>query len=587
MSEKITVRKLAAVLSADVVGYSRLMENDEEATLADLKAIRAEIIDPALQQRHGSVVKTMGDGLLIEYPSIVEAVRNAIEVQEAVQQRNLAQPEGKRIVFRVGVNLGDVIVDDGDIYGDGVNIAARLQMLAEPGGVCISDDAYNQVRDKLNFEFVDMGAREVKNIARPIQVWGWHCDGSTGPTVSDPPVETGHGKAHEKPTIAVLPFVNMSRDPEQDFFTDGITEDILTELSRFRELLVISRTSSFAYKGKSISIPDVARELDVQFVVEGSVRKAGNRIRVTVQLIDGTTDQHVWADKYDRELEDIFEIQDELTQAIVATLPGRVAAATQERAERKPTANMAAYECLLTGKRLHHRSTREDNAQALDMLERAIALDPQYAHAHAWKACTLGQSRVLGFTDDPDAVLKIAADEAQMALALDDNDSDVHRILAAWHLVRGDFDLASVHQKRALSLNPNDDLIVVQNGEILTWIGQAEEGITWILKAMRLNPYHPERFWGHLGRAYYLAQKYAEAIDAFRHINVPNSGQNAFLAGAYARLDDMDSSNKCKASVLAQEPDFSIKEHLSTLHYAREEDQDHHRQSMLQAGLPA
>ncbi|MDA1101584.1 MAG: adenylate/guanylate cyclase domain-containing protein [Proteobacteria bacterium] len=586
MTEKITVRKLAAVLSADVVGYSRLMENDEESTLAEVKAIRAEIIDPALRRRHGTVVKTMGDGLLIEYPSIVEAVRNAIEVQEAVRQRNLALPEAKRIIFRVGVNLGDIIVDEGDIYGDGVNIAARLQMLAQPGGVCISDDAYNQIRDKLDFDFTDMGAREVKNIARPIRVWGWHGDGLAAPTISNPPVETAHKKAHEKPTIAVLPFINMSRDPEQDFFTDGITEDILTELSRFRELLVISRTSSFAYKGKAINIPDVARELDVQFVVEGSVRKAGNRIRVTVQLIDGITDQHVWANKYDRDLEDIFEIQDELTQAIVATLPGRVAAATQERAERKPTGNMAAYECLLTGKRLHHRSTREDNARALEMLDRAIALDPQYAHAHAWKACTLGQSWALGFAEDEDVIRVAQAKLLQTALALDNNDSDVHRILAAVHLVRGDFDLANFHQVRALDLNPNDDLIVVQNGEILTWMGHAEEGIAWILKAMRLNPYHPERFWSHLGRAYFLAERYEEAIDAFRHINTLDSSQNAFIAGAYARLGDMDRANRYKAAVLAREPNFSIEKHISSLHYAREQDRDHHRQSSLQAGLP-
>ncbi|MDP6829558.1 MAG: adenylate/guanylate cyclase domain-containing protein [Alphaproteobacteria bacterium] len=587
MPKQGTVRKLAAILSADVVAYSRLMGEDEEATLAELKAIRGEIIDPALQRRHGTVVKTMGDGLLIEFPSIVEAVRNAIEVQQAVQERGAGRPEAQRIVFRVGVNLGDVIVEDNDIYGDGVNIAARLQMLAQPGGVCISEDAYNQVRDKLEFEFADLGPREVKNMARPIRVWGWNSDASAATVTDGKAIDAAPGQAHEKPSIAVLPFVNMSRDPEQDFFTDGITEDILTELSRFRELLVISRTTSFAYKGRSISIPDVAKELDVQYVVEGSVRKAGNRIRVTVQLIDGRTDQHIWADKYDRDLEDIFEIQDELTQAIVATLPGRVAAAAQERAERKPTANMVAYECLLTGKRLHHRSTREDNAKAQEMLDQAIALDPQYAHAHAWKACVLGQYYALGFSEDDETVLAQIQKEITTAQALDDNDSDVHRILAALQLVYGDFDQAWRHQQRALSLNPNDDLIVVQNGEILTWMGKAEEGITWILKAMRLNPFHPERFWGHLGRAYFLTQQYAEALDAFRRIQNPNAGVNAFLASACARLDDTAGADRYKAAVLAQQADFSVESHLATLHYAQDADQDHHRQAMLQAGLPA
>ncbi|MBT3533934.1 MAG: adenylate/guanylate cyclase domain-containing protein, partial [Rhodospirillaceae bacterium] len=507
MATNTTVRKLAAVLAADVVGYSRLMERDEEATLEALKAIRTEIINLSLQRRNGTVVKTMGDGLLIEYPSIVEAVRSAIEIQEAVHQRSLGVPDDQRLIYRIGVNLGDVIVEDGDIYGDGVNIAARLEMLAEAGGICISDDAYNQVRDKIDYTFTDMGEREVKNIARPIRVWGYRVDGEAILTDGQETAATSAsyvpGASHEKPSIAVLPFVNMSHDPEQDFFTDGITEDILTELSRFRDLVVISRTSSFAMKGRDLSIPEVAKELDVRFVVEGSVRKAGNRIRVTVQLIDAETDQHVWADRYDRDLEDIFDIQDELTQSIVAILPGRVEAATRERAERKPTGNMAAYEYLLTGKRLHHRSTPADNASAQEMLGKAIALDPQYAHAHAWKACTLAQSYAMGIAEDVDATLAMIWKELEIALTLDENDSDVHRILAAWNLVNGDMDRVNLHQDRALSLNPNDDLIVVQKGEILTWMGQAEEGVDWILKAMRLNPYHPERFWSHLGRAYF------------------------------------------------------------------------------------
>ncbi len=338
-------------------------------------------------------------------------------------------PEIERLIFRVGVNLGDIIVEEGDIYGDGVNIAARLQMLVEPNGVCISDDAYNQVRDKLEQSFSDLGEREVKNIARPIRVWSWQADGAAPRARAKKTAAPSAG--HEKPSIAVLPFVIMSRDEEQDFFTDGITEDILTELSRFNELLVIPRTSAFTFKGKDINIPDVAKELDVQYVVEGSVRKAGNRIRLTVQLIDAETDQHIWAERYDRDLEDIFEIQDELTQAIVSILPGRVEAAAQERAERKPTESMAAYECVLAGKRLHHRSTPDDNIRAQEMMDRAIELDPQYAHAHAWKACALGQSIALGAAEDPAAALKAMQEELSAAQALDDNDSDVHRILAA------------------------------------------------------------------------------------------------------------------------------------------------------------
>ncbi len=585
MASETTQRKLAAVLAADVVGFSRLMGQDEEATLAELKAIRAGIVDPNLSKRHGTVVKTMGDGLLIEFPSIVEAVRSAVEVQEAVENRNLEKPDEPKIVFRVGVNLGDVIVEGGDIFGDGVNIAARLQMLAQPGGVCISDDAYNQIRDKLDYPFADMGEREVKNIARAIRVWGW---GGEGAEADQTPVKpaAGPGASHDKPSIAVLPFVNMSHDSEQEFFTDGITEDILTELSRFRDLVVISRTSAFAYKGKNISIPEVAKELDVQYVVEGSARKAGNRVRVTVQLIDAETDQHIWADRFDRDLEDIFEIQDELTQAIVATLPGRIEAAALERAERKPTGNMAAYEYVLTGKRLHHRSTPEDNARAQEMLDKAIALDPNYAHAHAWKACVLGQTYAMGLAEDEEANFAKIRAELDTAISLDDNDSDVHRILAALNLVHGEEDQVLYHQKRALELNPNDDLIVVQQGEILTWIGQADDGVEWILKAMRLNPYHPERFWAHLGRAYFAGRRYEEAIEAFRHCNNPDIGQNACLAGAYAKLGDSDRTERFKAAVLKQDPAFSATGHVSGLHYFNEDGRAHHIETLREAGLP-
>lgn len=385
----------------------------------------------------------------------------------------------------------------------------------------------------------------------------------------------------------MLPFVNMSRDEEQDFFTDGITEDILTELSRFKDLLVISRTSAFTFKGKDINIPDVAKELDVQYVVEGSVRKAGNRIRLTVQLIEAETDQHIWAERYDRDLEDIFDIQDELTQAIVSILPGRVEAAAQERAERKPTDSMAAYECVLTGKRLHHRSTREDNARALEMMNRAIEIDPQYAHAHAWKACALAQGIALGAAEDPGATLEIIHEELSAAQALDDNDSDVHRILAAMQVLQGDFDQAEYHQKRALELNPNDDLIVVQQGENLTWMGQAEDGIEWILKAMRLNPYHPERFWGHLGRAYFVARRYDEAIEALRQINQPNISINAFLAAAYARLGDYQRAERHRTAIQDRVPKFSVEVHLTTMHCMHEADREHHRQSLILAGLPA
>ena len=316
------------------------------------------------------------------------------------------------------------------------------------------------------------------------------------------------------------------------------------------------------------------------------MRKSGGRIRVTVQLIDGETDRHVWAERYDRELEDIFAIQDEMTRAIVATLPGRVEAATHDRAKRKHTDNMAAYECALAAKVLHHRSIREDNAEAQRLLDRALALDPNYAHAHAWKACVLGQSWIHGWSADSEATLQQVVAELEIALALDDNDSDVHRILAAVNLTRDDHDKAVYHQERALALNPNYDLVVVQQGELLTWLGRPEEGVDWIRKAMRLNPYHPERFWNHLGRAYYCAEKYAEAVDAFSRITRPDHTHHAFLAATFAQMGNAVAAAAHAEEVLKREPGFSVAACLATQHYKLEVDRQRYEAGLLKAGLP-
>ncbi|HXZ00793.1 MAG TPA: adenylate/guanylate cyclase domain-containing protein [Stellaceae bacterium] len=573
-------RRLAAILAVDIVGWSRLMGRDEEGTLAALKALRRELVDPAIEEHRGRIVKTTGDGMLLEFPSVVDALRCAVLVQDAMKERNRAVPREARIEFRVGINLGDVIIDGGDVYGDGVNIAARLEGLAEPGGICVSQTVLDHARGKVPFAAEDAGEQALKNIDRPVRVWRIASE-RTGVTAPQP------SPAPRKPTIAVLPFANMSGDPEQEFFADGLTEDILTELSRFHELFVISRNSVFVYKGKAVNVQSVAKELGVQYVVEGSVRKSSNRVRVTVQLIEAEGDHHLWAERYDRELKDIFDIQDEITTAIAAVLPGRVEAAARERVKRKTPENLAAWELVLAGKLLHHRSHCEDNVQALRMLERAIALDPDYAHAHAWRACTLGQSYVRGWCSDVDATLRAIRDELRIARGLDDNDSDVHRILAATNLVVShDHERALHHQARALALNPNDDLIVVQQGEMLTWIGRAEEGIEWIRKAMRLNPYHPERFWSHLGRAYFVARRYSEAIEAFGHVAQPDHGQHAFLAACHAAMDDMPRAQALAQAVLAQAPAFSVSAYLATQHYKHEEDRDHHRAMLLRAGLP-
>jgi adenylate cyclase len=589
MAPQEVERRLAAIMAADMVSYSRLMEADEAGTLARLKNHRLELIDPAIAKNKGRIVKTTGDGLLVEFQSVGEAVLCAVEIQREMAGRNADEPASRWIQFRIGINLGDVIFDDDDIFGDGVNVAARLQELAEPGGICVSRAVRDQVQvgDRFDLMFEDLGEQTVKNIVRRIATFRVQLDpeGTAAPKPADAPTKVQAPSA--RPSIAVLPFANMSGDSEQEFFADGLTEDIITALSRFRDLFVISRNSAFVYKGKAVRIQDVAAQFGVQYVVEGSVRKAGNRVRVTVQLIDASSDRHIWAERYDRELEDIFAIQDEVTSAIVATLPGRIEAATHDRAERKPTANMAAYEYVLTGKILHHRSTRDDNLEAQRMLDRAIALDPKYAHAHAWKGCVLGQGWVHGWCEDREAAIAEVGRELETALKLDDNDSDVHRILSSLSLIRRDHDKAMYHQERALALNPNNDLIVVQQGEMLTWLGRPEEGIDWIRRAMQLNPYHPERYWNHLGRAYYVARRYKEAAEAFARINAPDHTHHAFRAAAFAQLGDDETAAAHAEEVQTRAPGFAAQAYLDTLHSTQASARAHHRDGLRKAGLPA
>ncbi|MGQ0547893.1 MAG: adenylate/guanylate cyclase domain-containing protein [Betaproteobacteria bacterium] len=571
-------RKLAAILSADAAGYSRLIGEDELGTVRVLTACR-EAAAEAIVRHGGRVVDMAGDNVLAEFPSAVNALEAARAMQAQIDGCNDKLPDDKRLVFRIGVNLGEVVVDEGRLYGDGVNVAARIEALAEPGGICVSGKVYDEVRRKLDLDFEDLGERALKNIAAPVRVYRVRADGRGAPAPA--------GAAAAKPSIVVLPFANMSGEAEQEFFADGLTEDILTELSRFPELFVISRNSSFKYKGQAVDVRKVAREIGVQYVLEGSVRKAGKRVRVTVQLIDGESDRHLWAERYDRDLDDIFALQDEVTHAIVSVLPGRVDAATRERAARKPTENMAAYECVATAKTLHHRSTRADNARATQLIERAIALDPKYAHAHAWKACIVGQQLTYGWCD-ADAGLRLVEEEALTAAALDDHDSDVHRILAALRLRQHDYERAAYHQDRALQLNPNDDLIVVQQGEVLTWLGQAEEGVAWIRKAMRLNPYHPARFWSHLARALFGARRYVEAAEALSRIASPDEFLLAFLAACLAMAGEAARAQEQTGLVLKKNPGFSVrKDYLPTLHYKRDEDLAHHRDALLKAGLPA
>ncbi|TXR49433.1 adenylate/guanylate cyclase domain-containing protein [Phyllobacterium endophyticum] len=581
-------QRLAAVLAADMAGYSRLMETDEAGTIARLKTHRIELIDPAIVKNKGRIIKTTGDGMLVEFQSVTDAVKCAVEIQQRMQRRNSDVPQDRRIEFRIGINLGDIIFEDDDIFGDGVNIASRIEQLADVGGICVTAAVATQIADRLEVSIEDLGDKTLKNISRPVRLFRIGLEHSALPAQSG---DFDVKRSVSKPSIVVLPFNNMSGDSDQEFFADGLTEDILTELSRRHELFVISRNSSFVYKNRAVNVREVAEKLGAQYVVEGSVRKIGDRVRVTVQLIDAANAAHIWADKYDRRLDDIFAIQDEITAAIAATLPGRVEAAQRDQLARTKPANMAAYECALAAKVLHHRGTVADNTQAQSLIDRAVELDPGYAHAHAWRACILGQAWVHSWCEDKDAVWGEIVAALDRALALDDNDADVHRILAAVSVNNNALTTARYHQERALSLNPNYDLVVVQQGELLTWLGRPEEGIEWIRKAMRLNPHHPERFWSHLGKAHFAAKQYGEAIEAFMHLSVLDEVQHAFVAACYGWLGDEIAATAHMKEVRTLLPEFAVESFLATLHYAQQSDVEHLREGLVKArgddGFPA
>ena len=371
-------RRLAAIVSADVAGYSRLMGRDESGTLAALKALRQEVVDPAIASHGGRIVKTTGDGLLLEFPSVVNAVRCAVEVQTAMADRTARIAEDRRVAFRIGINIGDIIVEGDDIFGDGVNVAARLQEIAAPGGICISSRVHEDVRDRLDTAFDDGGAQTLKNIARPVQVWRWQPGMAVVPKPAPPPTAL---PLPDKPSIAVLPFQNMSGDPEQEYFVDGLVEDIITGLSRFKSLFVIARNSSFTYKGKAVDIKQVSRELGVRYVLEGSIRKAANRVRITGQLVESDTGNHLWADRFDGALEDVFTLQDVVTEKVIAQLAPSVEQAEIERARRKPTQNLGAYDCYLRGLALFQTLSRENFDEAIGLFRRALALDSEHSSA--------------------------------------------------------------------------------------------------------------------------------------------------------------------------------------------------------------
>lgn len=532
-------RRLTTILSADVVGYSRLMGVDEAGTLAALKAHRRELIEPKAAQYRGRTVKLMGDGALMEFASVVDAVRFAVEVQCAMRARNADVPEDRRILYRIGINIGDIIVEGDDLYGDGVNLAARLEAIATPGGVCVSGTVFDHVKGKADIDFADMGEQMVKNISEPVRVYSVALKAPT-----DRPEAGGEAglTLPEKPSIAVLPFDNMSGDPEQEYFADGITEDIITGLSRFHTLFVIARNSTFVYKGQAVKVQEVGRDLGVQYVVEGSVRKSGRRVRVTAQLVEADSGKHAWADRYDRDLDDIFAVQDEITQAIVSTLPGRLDYAGWERAKRKQTANMTAYDYVLLGLERFNRFSREDNLQARRMFQTAIDFDGSYARAHALLASTHIWDLFI-YAEESEQSLDEASRSAERALVLDDEDGWSCAMLGFAHFLRRQDEVAEIQLRRAVSLNPNDPDAFAFMANALTYFGQWEEALECIVKAKRINPFPPGYYHWYHGLALYSAREYEQAIMAIKHIQSLDRWHHGLLAMCYAQLDRLDEAS--------------------------------------------
>jgi adenylate cyclase len=575
-------RKLSAILAADVAGYSRLMGRDEEGTLRDLRAHLVELIEPRIAAHRGRIVKRTGDGLLVDFASAVEAVRCALAIQSGMAERNRSAPEDSRIEFRIGINVGDVILEGEDIYGDGVNIAARLESIAEPGSIFVSRGVRDSVRDKLDAAIEDLGERQVKNIAQPVRVF--RIGGSvTAAAPSSAPA------LPDKPSIAVLPFDNMSRDADQDYFSDGITEDLITDLSKASGLFVIARNSSFAYKGKPTKVQEIGRDLGVKFVLEGSIRKAGNRVRITAQLIDTQTGGHLWADRFDRELTDIFATQDEVVEKIVSALAVRLTRGEEQRLKRRDTTNVEAYEVWLRARELLGRGNREATAEASALHERAIALDPGFAAPHAGLALASIANYVNAWTREPATALEAAEAHARRAVALNEQEPVGHMALGGVMLWNRRYDEALAHARRALELDPNHAQAHAFIAVALMYAGRATESLGMFAAAMRLDPHYSNMLLHMLAQAHFMLGNYEEAAKNLLERIARNPSTDAsrmLLAAAYGHLGRLEEARTVWGELLKVNPDFSLAQRARVLPYKDPAEFERITSGLAKADLP-
>jgi adenylate cyclase len=581
MAEQRIERRLAAILAADVAGYSRLIGADEGGTLKELRSIRADLIDPKITEHRGRIVKTTGDGLLVEFGSVVDALHCAIQWQRGMAERNAGIPDN-RIEFRIGINVGDVVVEDGDIFGDGVNVAARLEGLAEPGGICVSARVQEDAAGRLDLAFDDMGEQALKNIARPVRAY--RIRGRAGPTGTPPNVarrEIAPALAlPDKPSIAVLPFQNMSGDREQEFFADGIAEDIITALSRYPSLFVIARNSSFFFKGRAVDVKQVGRELGVRYVLEGSLRKSGNRVRVTAQLVEAETGNHVWAERYDGDLADIFAVQDEITQATTIAVAPAVAGAEQQRAMRRPPASLDAWGAYQRGMWHLGKAGAEDDALAEKFFQRAIDLDPMFVGGYIGLSAVV--SRAKGTQSQEEAL-------ARRAVALDGGDAEAHSRLALALLARGDHRGARDHAERALAICPNLAAAHGALGVVLAYAGRPREGIAALETCIRLDPRGPSLVnrLNQVALAHYFCRDYEAAVEAANRAirSFPDfPSPYRWLAAALGELGRTAEAKQALAKAVAVSPvafDFQVRERPP---WFRPEEHAHMLEGLRKAG---
>ncbi len=592
-------RKLTAILSADVVGYSRLMDDNEEATVRTLNAYR-DSMRALIQQHRGRVVDTTGDNLLAEFTSVVDALNCSVKIQLELTERNTKLSSERRMAFRIGVNVGDVIEEKDRIYGDGVNIAARVEALAEAGGICITGRAYDQVKNKLEFGYQHLGEHSVKNIPEPVRVYkvlmepeaagkvlgekrktrrwitlsaaivlvigigglaGWYLYLKQSKRIAPASLDRMAYTLPDKPSIAVLPFNNLSGEPEQEYFSDGITNDLITALSRFGDLLVIASNTVFTYKGKAVNVKEVGHELGVRYVLEGSVQKAGDKVRINAQLIEATSGHHLWAEHYNRDLKDLFALQDEIVQILVAQLAVKISTTEQARAMRKDTANLEAYDYLQRGREYYRRITRSANRKARQLFENALELDPNYASAYVGLGWTYFQRVSYGWTEFADQSLQHALDLAHKALSLDESNASAHRLAGHVYTFRAQYNLAINEIQQAININPNDADSYRNIGWVLLWSGKIDEAIRNLEKSLRLDSSSVGNPLLHLGTAYYLKGRYQDAQSALERgvIQRPNFvGYHIALAATFAQLGRHADAKRSAEKVLQLNPFFEV-----------------------------